>query len=212
MTNQPNDFIRQGAQNYNLIMGYAPIIEGHYVPAYADFSHATAEAYDALPYYDHASLPAYAQLSYEIELQYAYAVYVLGICFEPWSQEGQPYQNSNEMCMDVRTNKHLWYFTGGEIYPFLGDTNDKFRAIHDLFGHSAEGFQFGPRGEFNAWIHHSMMFSSLAQLALTTETHGQNSWVNYGPYSHLPANERPFAEQKAALLPSQFCNWRQFLR
>lgn len=34
--------------------------------------------------------------------------------------------------------------------------NDKFRAIHDLFGHAGEGYGFGPRGEENTWIKHSL--------------------------------------------------------
>jgi hypothetical protein len=57
------------------------------------------------------------------------------------------------------------------------------------------------------WLHHSQMFSPLAQLALTTETRGQNSWFNFGPHAALPIIERPFAEQKATLLPAWCCRW-----
>jgi hypothetical protein len=53
-----------------------------------------------------------------------------------------------------------------------------------------------------AWHEHAKMFSPLARRALTTETHGQNSWVNYSEgHESLPLKERPFAEQKAILLP-----------
>jgi hypothetical protein len=62
------------------------------------------------------------------------------------------------------------------------------------------------------------MFSPEAVPALTTETRGQNSWVNFGEHMRnpegnvpkkgepgfVPATERPYAEQKTGLLPEQF--------
>lgn len=200
------------AKEYCALVGLAEPTIGHYVQNDVEQAKEIATAYEALPSYDTsiATLNAYTALKAEIELQYDYAV-LHGFTFENWTQEGQPYANSKELCEDVLNNKHMWVFTGGDVHPLLGETNNKFRAVHDLFGHCAEGFQFGPRGEHNAWLHHSMMFSSTAQRALTTETRGQNSWVNYGPYSNLPVTERPFAEQKVALLPDVYCNWYRFL-
>jgi hypothetical protein len=60
------------------------------------------------------------------------------------------------------------------------------------------------------------MFSPVAQKALTTETRGQNSWVNFGPQNfnedgskkNIPAADRPFAQQKVALLPEQYMDWK----
>ena len=120
---------------------------------------------------------------------------------------------------EVRNAKALFYFTGGEPHPFLSEVhpetgvigNEMLRAVHDIFGHAAEGYGFGARGEENAWIHHSMMFSPLAQKALTTETRGQNSWVNFGPHKDLPVTERPYADQKVALLPDWCCDWKEAL-
>lgn len=94
--------------------------------------------------------------------------------------------------------------------------NLAFRAVHDAYGHAAEGYPFSPRGEFNAWLHHSQMFSPLAQWALSTETLGQSAWVNFGQsyaglHATLPQPERPYAAQKAALLPARLCDWRPFL-
>jgi hypothetical protein len=57
--------------------------------------------------------------------------------------------------------------------------NDVFRFVHDFFGHSERGNSFGPLGEENAWDVHSRMYSQLARRAMTTETRGQNSWVNF---------------------------------
>lgn len=102
--------------------------------------------------------------------------------------------------------------------------NDVFRAVHDHFGHAAEGYQFGPRGGENAWIQHSKMYSPEARRALTAETRGQNAWVNYGPTMRrsdstlirqgdadfIPAAKRPFAQQKATLLP-EWASWHEEL-
>ena len=105
------------------------------------------------------------------------------------------------------------------VDPKTGYTyNDKLRAIHDLYGHAVHGWQFGERGEENAWITHSQMFSRQAIPALTSETKGQNNWVNFGPHMRradgtlikkgeegwLDRPQRPFAEQKAGLLPRRY--------
>ena len=85
--------------------------------------------------------------------------------------------------------------------------NDLFRAVHDAFGHGLEGSGFRARGEENAWQAHARLFTGPALAALTTETRGQNSWLNYGPYGEKNRTARVedtvFAEQKIGLLP----NW-----
>lgn len=89
-----------------------------------------------------------------------------------------------------------------EFHPYMSpEQNDRFRAVHDWLAHAGEGHSFGPTGEENAYRVHASTLSPMAQRALATETRGQNSWVNFGPNAHLPAKERPFAEQKAALWP-----------
>ena len=70
--------------------------------------------------------------------------------------------------------------------PYKQTYNDLFRAVHDIFGHGAEGFQFGPRGEDNAYRSHAVMFSPEARQAMATETRTQNSWVNFGPNRRNP--------------------------
>jgi hypothetical protein len=64
------------------------------------------------------------------------------------------------------------------------------------------------------------MFSKEAQKALTTETRGQNSRVNYGEqnyakagkYKNLPMSQRPYAIQKVDLLPDEFTNYDSKLK
>jgi hypothetical protein len=223
---KPNDEVRTAVRTYNAENGFGQSIENHYVPVVETRAQTIADAYDALPQVDDSPevRRAYSALADEIQAQWDYAINKMGMTFEPWVDEGQPYANSREMVEDVQKNKHLYFFTGGEPHPLLGEPdatgltiNDKLRAIHDLFGHAAEDYQFGPRGEENAWIKHSQMFSPLAQRALTTETRGQNSWVNYGKHNYnpdgtpknIPAAERPFAQQKVALLPEEFWDWKK---
>lgn len=221
---QPNPVVRNLADNYNKQLGLAPIEHGHYVPVDESLAQKIAKAYDDLPEIDRSpeTINAYQALAKEISDQWDFAVENLGIKFEPWVKEGQPYANSMEMMKDVRDNNHMYFFQGGDPHPFLNEldpktgftTNDKFRAVHDLFGHASEGYQFGPRGEENAWIKHSQMFSPEAQRALSSETRGQNSWVNFGTQNYeggvnknIPAKDRPYAVQKAALLPEELTNW-----
>ncbi len=114
-----------------------------------------------------------------------------------------PYHNSAEMMHDLATRKKIRVFkTPAGHHPLMSEEeSDRFRFVHDVFGHAMHGHQFGPRGEDNAYRDHMSMFSPLARRAMATETRGQNSWVNAGPHSHLPVTERPFAEQKVALWP-----------
>lgn len=162
---------------------------------------------------------AYEALALEVDAQWHFAV-ANGIAFEPSPDGTDPYKNSIEMVTDVLSNRHLYFYQGGEPHPFMSPVDpqtflsltDKFRAIHDYFGYAASGYGFGPRGEENAWYVHSQMFSWEARRALTTETRGQNCWVNFGrhnfgtdgQYLHLPLYERPFAPQKTAILPDEF--------
>ncbi len=142
-------------------------------------------------------------------------------------QPGQanPYKTSKDLFHDVKHNNHIAYFptdqgfgSGDQTndHPMLQPTehldaegkpmaaNDIFRIVHDYFGHAKEGHTFGPHGEEGAWQHHMQMYSPMAQKALTAETRGQNSWVNYGPHGENnrknPANTT-YADQKATILP-----------
>ena len=107
--------------------------------------------------------------------------------------------------------------------PYRQTYNDLFRGVHDILGHGAEGFQFGPRGEENAYRSHAVMFSPLARQAMATETRTQNSWVNFGPNRRNPdgsvwgqedprygpwlerlKNGEGYADQKPMLTPPEF--------
>lgn len=84
--------------------------------------------------------------------------------------------------------------------------NDAFRVVHDLFGHYGPGNPFfrGP-GEERAYLLHRKMFSDDAVPAMTSETRGQNSWLNYGPHGEAnktaKSADTTFADQKVGILP-----------
>lgn len=169
--------------------------------------------------------------------------------------DDEPYDNSQDMINDLRNNNRIKIFSTEsgfgdnkitkkqrEENPLLKKSgykdvngkplliNDVFRAIHDFFGHAELGNSFGAKGEENAWNIHSRMYSPLARRAMTTETRGQNSFVNFsgvnedinklrekarklrqeGDIEGAKAivnqiyKEGSFAEQKIGLLPEEF--------
>ena len=169
---------------------------------------------------------AYEELAEEVAAQFA----SLPVRVEVFTGRGEPYANSAEMREDVRKRNHLYiYKTTPDTYgpegqdfsshPLLQPTpftdingepllyNDLFRAVHDYLAHNLSPVQFGPKGEEAAWKNHMAVTNSpFARWALTSETRGQNSWVNFRPDLDpaTPPRDRPFAEQKSALLPLKY--------
>lgn len=154
-----------------------------------------------------------------------------------WVKPGQqdPYAASPRLAaVDVGENNHWWGFptdlgfgSGPDAVAYQKDNpllkpagfkidgrdvvvNDVFRIVHDMMGHLKEGNGFRADGEENAWRSHSAMYSDLARKAMTNETRGQNSWVNYGPYGvanrTAKAGDTHFAPQKIGLLPDWVVN------
>ena len=203
-----------------------------------------ADAYDSMENNpeDPKTKSAYEALSKEVQMQYNQMVSD-GVEVEIWEGTGEPYANSDQMIKDVRDNNHLYIYSTLEGYgeaeisekamqdnPLLRPTeqvdinnkpllvNDLFRAVHDYYGHTELGNGFGVIGEEIAWQNHSRMFSPNARRAMTTETRGQNSWVNFnknlrnqdgtmpkkGDNNYVSPKERPFADQKIGLLPDEF--------
>lgn len=107
--------------------------------------------------------------------------------------------------LEDTVTEYRWPFGGpdGELRPVTA--NDLFRAVHDAFGHGLEGAGFRARGEENAWQAHVRLFTGPAVGAITSETRGQNSWLNYGPHGEKNRNAKTedteFAPQKTGLMP-----------
>jgi hypothetical protein len=212
----------------------------------ADYAKATADEYLKLPTDDSKNpevASAYNAAVKEINLQYDYLTKDLGVNVEFITDD--PYPNSDAMFEDVINNNHLSVYKGGEPHPFLGESsrdekgitaNEKLRAVHDYFGHFVNRNQFGGIGEERAWVDHSKMFSPEAQRAVTTETRGQNSVVNFSGINeeakslfqkgnNLIAEGKvaegnkliaegkskfQFAEQKVGLLPEERSDWSKY--
>ena len=95
--------------------------------------------------------------------------------------------------------------SGFEISGRPALNNDLFRVVHDFFGHVKDGVGFRAEGEENAWQSHAAMYTPLARRAMTVETRGQNSWVNFGPSGEFNRTasgaDTIYADQKMGLLP-----------
>lgn len=158
-----------------------------------------------------------------------------GYTFTFFDSETDPYNGNPWNAMrDLRANKSMAVYGTYDGYgsdgltqeaiddnPMLQDTgivwkdqngadrpvtaNDLFRAVHDAFGHGIEGAGFRARGEENAWQAHVRLFTGSAVAAITSETRGQNSWLNYGPYGEqnrtASVEDTVFADQKIGLMP-----------
>ncbi len=190
-----------------------------------------AFAYDMMehaPADDHVAA-AYQALADETVAQW-HAMKTTGIDIRfADSEHPYPYAVPSEAVADVRDNGRLWVYPTDEGFgssgkdvsdnPLLAKTdikvggrqlmvNDVFRAVHDYFGHVKEGLGFRADGEENAWRQHAAMFSPLAREAMTSETRGQNSWLNYGPHGDVNRTAKQadtiYADQKAGLLPKEF--------
>lgn len=228
-----NEDVRKVASDYMARAGVERAPHTGYDELPAPLATKLADFYDAA---ENAPNSPEVRASYDALIQETLAQYDAiqdaGYTVEPWTGEGEPYKSSSEMVADVRDNKHLYFLPTGENFSpenpmlrpanrlLLGEgavVNDVFRAVHDFFGHAKEGYQFGPRGEFNAWKAHSTMFTPEAQGALAAETLAQNAWVNFGPQlrdakgnvakkgqpGYVEPAQRPFAEQKNVVVPER---------
>ena len=244
--NEPNPETSEISKGYKNKNGL-PESEGSKITSIDEArAKSIADAYEAME--DSPNDPevqeAYRQLADETLAQYN-DIADAGYEVELWEGDSEPYANSEAMLKDLKENKHLFIFSTEEGF---GDTaitdeqrgqnamledsgmkdkngktllyNDVFRFVHDFFGHSERGNGFGAIGEENAWDVHARMYSPNARRAMTTETRGQNSWVNFGTQmrdadgnllkkgdkGYLAPKDRAFAPQKMGLLPEEFSN------
>jgi hypothetical protein len=194
-----------------------------------------AAAYDEMKHApnDPVVREAYENLIQQTLAQYR-ALEQDGYQFYFYDETTDPYEGKPWNAMrDLRANKRMAVFTSLAGFgteptdvsdnPLLAETglfwsygtpdgprkrvlaNDLFRAVHDAFGHGLEGAGFRADGEENAWQAHVRLFTGSAVAALTSETRGQNSWLNFGPYGEknrtAAVEDTTFATQKSGLMP-----------
>lgn len=88
------------------------------------------------------------------------------------------------------------------LHPLLecnpGGPYDRFRAVHDIFGHARPGLGFDRQGEYVAWRIQDRQYSGIARLALASELHAEHSvyWTSGA-----------ISEHKACILEPRLLAW-----
>lgn len=229
----PSEHIHRLAEQYMQDAGLPYNTPKTYAKVDPERAKAIAQAFDEMPHSpnDPATKASYDAMIKETLAQYR-SLKDQGFKLEfikPGMED--PYKSNPRMAAkDFTENNHLWVFpteSGFGTQTKISDNpllqkvpemisgkqataNDIFRAVHDIYGHFKEGVGFRADGEENAWRSHSAMYSDLARPAMTTETRGQNSWVNYGPHGEknrtASAADTTYADQKIGLLPDWAVN------
>lgn len=226
----PNARIVAAADAYLNSMGLPHRRQAYHVVADPVRGKRIADAYDQMKHapQDPEVVAAYRAMIDEVKAQYQAAIEA-GLKVEIIRGEDPYPEGPKQVLEDLLHNNHLWVYPTDSGFGSINDitdnplleptdfmveghqmlANDLFRVVHDYFGHGLEGAGFGPSGEENAWQAHMRMFSPSAQLAMTSETRGQNSWVNFGPYGEQNRDnqrETVYADQKVGILPSWAIN------
>lgn len=227
----PHAPAREAARRYAERAGLPYNPPSTYVKVDTKRAKLIADAFEAMPHdpADPAVKASYDAMIRETIAQWQ-AIKETGLVVE-FITGDDPYGNPRNAILDVVENNHLWVYPtsagfggteslgvdisgnpllavvpGEEISGRSVQANDVFRIVHDYFGHIKEGVGFRADGEENAWRSHWAMYSPLARQAMTTETRGQNSWVNFGPFTEFNKTAGPvetqYAPQKIGLLPS----------
>ena len=93
--------------------------------------------------------------------------------------EHEPYSHPREMQQDVEKKNQIKILstrsTGGHSL-WSDEQNDRFRAVHDVFGHMATARDFSTSGEEAAFQSHAMTMPKRAMRALASETRAQNAY------------------------------------
>lgn len=186
----------EGARSFAHAKGLGDPHEGidyHRIMTHKGLITDLGRAYDKLPEFDRKAVPHFEAMRDEVAQQYHHLTHNMGVKVHVTDHD--PYKNIHELAHDVRNNHRLQvmgtHVTGGHPF-FSNDENDKFRAVHDMFGHLATGRGFDRHGEEAAYQAHSRMFSEHARGAMASETRGQNgSLISNGH----------FGPQRIALLP-----------
>ena len=224
----PNPQVEEAAQQYSELSGipYRPM--ARYTRVDQPRAEMVAREYDRMLHApeDPEVQRAYQQMINETMGQYDQ---MLAQGIEPYFiNDVDPYAASPYLSLiDMAENNRLGVFPTRSGFgsdanfdpknnPLLAETgytisgqpalaNDIFRAVHDYYGHGKSGVGFRAMGEENAYQSHAGLYSPLARRALASETRGQNSWLNYGPYGErnrtASIDDTIFADQKTGLMP-----------
>ena len=237
---QPNQFSQQLYLSYNKNINNPKQLVTNKVDAPEGYLKEIADFYEGAKHQpNHPTI----QLSYDSLINETLAQYqhmidggIIPKIYIGSKGKPEPYVSSGHMMNDVANNKSLKFLKTNlddlpPDHPLAQPSgiildgqelimNDVFRVVHDFYGHTPNGFQFGPKGEYNAFRSHANMYSDASISALANETLFQNAWVNYNKSMRredgtvpkpndpdfIPQNERPFADQKVILFDESLLN------
>jgi len=113
-------------------------------------------------------------------------------------QEEDPYNDYDHMAKTVGKEQQLRVYSGHASHPvMLNETNLKFRAVHDWFGHLKYDVNFTTTGEYHKWLSMCSDFPTSTHGVLFAEVVGQLGAIKYLPDGF--ASDR--YEQKAVEAP-----------
>jgi len=138
-----------------------------------------AKAFDDAPQQlTREQLASWDYVEQEVVKQFDMLTKELGVVVEFVGYD--PYSSHQDMYDSFQTTGILKIMstavTGSHTY-WSDSTNDKFRAVHDAFGHLATGVGFDRHGEQAAYQAHKSMFEPKGYLALASELKGQNAYM-----------------------------------
>ena len=237
---QPNQFSQQLYLSYNKNINNPKQLVTNKVDAPEGYLKEIADFYEGAKHQpNHPKIQAsYEALINETLAQYQHMIDggIIPKIYIGSKGKPEPYVSSGHMMNDVANNKSLKFLKTNlddlpPDHPLAQPSgiildgqelimNDVFRVVHDFYGHTPNGFQFGPKGEYNAFRSHANMYSDASIPALANETLFQNAWVNYNKSMRredgtvpkpndpdfIPQNERPFADQKVILFDESLLN------
>jgi hypothetical protein len=108
----------------------------------------------------------------------------LGISVDFWTNPNPaefgvgPYQTAGEQADDLRNNHHISIehgLGGAHGMTMTEQEYDRFRAVHDIFGHAGVGAGFDRHGEYQAYLAHSSMYIDDGRIGMASEYHGVNT-------------------------------------
>lgn len=200
---EPVGFVQQGAEHYVASRG------GTYQTPPPDLQNrghlglARALAYEREPHLSDRAVSAYGHFKSDLADQYDFMTGHMpaGMGVKVETTPHDPYPSPDDMRNDLAQNRRIKVYAtdapGSSPNAVLSnEENDRFRAVHDVFGHAGPGSSFSRNGEEIAYQSHAQMFRPEALPALRSETRGQNSEMIYRNAGTFPD------EQRAVALPS----------
>lgn len=189
---EPVDYIAEGMKRWLAEHEQrAPNVDLSEIPVPLRKADVLARVYEETP--DQSGDPrvqaAYAEFKRQTDAMWEFMTSAekgggLGITVEFWTNPDPaafgtgPYPSAAAQAEDLRVNRHIFIeagLGGAHEATMTQDEYDRFRAVHDVFGHAAIGSGFDRHGEYQAYLAHSLMYWADGRRAMASEYHGVNT-------------------------------------